>query len=143
MKTRFSSLVSVKKNIMQKSERALQSTNAKLQSALEALENSYKLLEQIELPKNGQITELFASRALLDSQRAIIKHNKEWVDFAKKDVESAKEKLKLDMLEFEKFKHLELQEITEILKKEKRKEAKDLDEIALMTFAKKTKGMVA
>ena len=66
----------------------------------------------------------------------IINHNKEWVEFASTQVDLAKEKLKQDMIEYEKFKHLELQEIKKILQKQKQKDAKELDEIALMTYQK-------
>ena len=143
MKTRYTSLVSVKKNIMQKSERVVQNANANLSSAYIALEASSKELEHIQLPLSGKITLLLASRTLLDSQRSIIRHNEEWIEFAKKELIDAKEQLKIDMIEFEKFKYLELQEIKEILKKRKIQEAKDLDEIALMTHARNNKTKVA
>lgn len=137
MKTRYSSLVSVKKNIMQKSERLLQAKNSALHNAQEALANSIKLLEDIQPPKNGIIADFRSNRALLDTQRSLIKHNEEWVSFARREVEYAKEQLKRDMIEYEKYQYLELQEIEAIKKKEKIKEAKELDEIALLTFGVK------
>lgn len=137
MRTRYSSLVNVKKNIMQKSERLLQSKNAVLHNAQEALESSIKLLQDIEPPKKGIIADFLSSRALLDTQRSLIKHNEEWVAFASREVEHAKEQLKRDMIEYEKYQYLELQEIEAIKKKEKIKEAKELDEIALLTFGVK------
>lgn len=142
MKTRYSSLVSVKKNIMQKSERVLQSANANLNSALIALELSYEELKQIPSPATGQISDFLSSRTLLDSQRAIIQHNQAWVEFARNEIKSAQERLKLDMIEYEKFNYLELEEIKAILAKRKYEEAKELDEVALMTYekSKKAKG---
>jgi flagellar biosynthesis chaperone FliJ len=136
MKTRFSSLVSVKKNSMQKSEIAVQSANNSLNNANNALENAFLVLQQIKSPLSGKITELFASRVLLDTQRNIIKEKQEWITFAEKELVLAKERLKSDMIEYEKFKYLELQEINAKLKEIKIKEAKDLDEIALITHAK-------
>ncbi len=137
MKTRFSSLVSVKKNIMQKSERLLQTANKNLLNAKIALQDSLSLLQNIITPKEGSMAEFLANRSLLDSQRSIIEHNEGWVDYAQKEVLEAKEQLKRDMIEYEKFKYLELQEIEKILKEQKIQEAKDLDEVALMTHAKK------
>jgi len=137
VKTRYTSLVSVKKNLMQKSERALQSANANLNSATIALELSLKSLNDIPSPTEGQISEFLSSRMLLDSQRNIIRQNEEWIDFCQHTIREAKEQLKIDMIEFEKFNYLELQEIKEILHKRKVQEAKDLDEIALMTYDKK------
>ncbi len=137
MKTRYSSLVSVKKSTMQKSERVTQKANADLNSASMALQLSYDSLKEIQSPSNGKVSNFLASRTLLDAARGLINHNKEWVGFAKNQVELAKEQLKLDMIEHEKFKYLELQEIKILLKKIKAEELKELDEVALMTFARK------
>ena len=134
MKTRFTPLVKLKKNTMQKSEQSLQKANTNLNSAIAALESSYTLLKDIELPKSGTMGEMLASRILLDSQRELINHNKEWVEFATNQSNQAKKQFKIDMMEHEKFQYLELQEIKQELKKRKLKEAKDLDEIALMTY---------
>ena len=136
MKTRFTSLVNVKKNSMQKSELVLQNANSNLNNAKNALKSAYQELQQIVPPQSGKITELFASRVLLNTQRNVIQHNEEWVAYAKREVLEAKESLKLEMIEYEKYKYLELQEINATLKKLKIKEAKDLDEIALMTHAR-------
>jgi flagellar biosynthesis chaperone FliJ len=139
MKTRFSSLVTLKKSTMQKSERALQGANADLNSASIALELSYSSLKDVESPQSGTMSEMLASRTLFDSQRGLIKHNKEWVSFAQNQVNQAKKQLKSDMIEHEKFKYLELEEIKKVLKKRKIQESKDLDEVALMTHSRKNK----
>ncbi|MCK9454905.1 MAG: flagellar export protein FliJ [Sulfurimonas sp.] len=134
MKSRFTPLVKLKKNIIQKSEQSLQKANGNLNSASTALKLSYKFLEDVEPPKSGKMGEMLASRMLLDSQRELINHNKEWVTFASNQVIQAKKQLKIDMIEHEKFQYLELQEIKEELKKREAVEAKDLDEIALMSY---------
>jgi len=122
---------------MQKSERALQGANTDLNSARVALELSYSSLNGLEVPQSGTMSDMLATRTLLDSQRGLIQHNKEWMGFAKNQVTQAKEQLKSDMIEHEKFKYLELEEIKKVLKEQKIKEAKDLDEVALMTHSKK------
>jgi len=137
MKSRFSSLVILKKNITDKSERVVQKANAEVNNASVALESSYISLQNMHSPQSGKMNDFRAQRTLLDSQRALIKHNQEWVAYTKKQAYLAKEQLKSDMIEYEKFKYLELEEIKKILLKQKRQEAKDLDEVALMTFAKK------
>ena len=139
MKTRFSSLVTLKKSTMDKSERVVQQANSDLKSASTALELSYESLQNIESPKSGSMSEMVANRTLLSSQRDFIIHNHEWVQFAQNQLYQAKEQLKADMIEHEKFKYLELEEIKKILKKRKIEEAKNLDEVALMTHARKTK----
>ncbi|MCK4737176.1 MAG: flagellar FliJ family protein [Sulfurimonas sp.] len=122
---------------MQKSERVVQKANADLNSAAMALHLSYNSLEDVEAPKSGTMNEMLASRTLLDSQRGLIEHNKEWVGFAKNQVKLAKNQLKFDMIDFEKFKYLELQEIKKETKKKKLQEVKDLDEIASITYQRK------
>ena len=139
MKTRFSSLVKLKKNTMDKSERVVQKANADLNSAAMALEISYQSIQDITTPQSGSMKDFIANRTLLSSGRGLIKHNHEWVGFAQDQVSQAKEKLKLDMIEHEKFKYLELQEIEKEIKKIKLQEMKDLDEVALMTHAQKEK----
>ncbi len=137
MKTRFTPLVKLKKSTMDKSERVVQKANADLNSAAMALEISYKALKEIDSPQSGNMSDFLASRTLLSSARGLIQHNQEWVGFAKNQVNQAKEKLKFDMIEHEKFKHLELQEIQKKIKEIKIKEMKDLDEVAIMTYAHK------
>ncbi len=139
MKTRFSPLVKLKKTTMEKSERLVQKANADLNSAAMALQISYNSLNEIESPQTGLMSNFLASRSLLSSGRGLIDHNKEWVTFATTQVNQAKEKLKIDMIEFEKFKYLELQEMQKEIQKIKAKEAKDLDEVALMTHSRKEK----
>ena len=115
----------------------VQSANADLNSATMALQISKNSLNSIGTPVSGAMSDFLASRTLLDSGRNLIKHNQEWVKYAKNQVESAKGQLKLDMIEYEKFKYLDLQEIKKIIKKQKMLEAKELDEVALMTHTRK------
>jgi len=137
MKTRFSSLVKLKKNKMQESEQVLSKANITLNNARVELENSYASLNDIEEPKVGTISSLLATRTLLSSQRSLINKNKEWINFAQTQLLQAKEQLKKDMIEYEKFNYLEVEEIKKVIKKQKEQEAKDLDEVALMTYAQK------
>ena len=137
MKTRYSPLVKLKKSKMDKSETAVQKASADLNSAHSALSLSYSSLDDIQTPQAGSMHDLLASRSLFDSQRNLINNNKKWVRFAKNQVDAAKEKLKIDMIEYEKFKYLEFQEIKDMKKAKKIAEAKELDEIALMTYDNK------
>lgn len=139
MKTRYTALVSVKKSIRQKSERVVQNANQNLQNAQEALATSFQELSDIQTPQTGNIQEFLSARTLLDAQRDLIRHNEEWVAFAQKELSEAKEQLKHDSIEYEKFHYLELEEIKKVLQERKYKEAKELDEVALMTYEMKQK----
>jgi len=137
LETKFDSLVTLKKSTLEKSQEALQKASQNLQNAQDALHSSYELLNEIGLPQHGSISNMLASRELLSRQRASIEQNKKWVDFASSQLELAKQQLKKDMIEHEKYKYLELEEIQKIIKKQKLQEAKELDEVALITFEKK------
>jgi len=139
VQTKFTSLVKLKKNTMQKSEQLVQKANADLNSASMALKISYDSLKDVEAPCSGTMVDFLASRTLLNSQRGLIEHNNKWVNYAKDQVEFAKQQFKSDMMEHEKFKYLELEEIKKEIKRIKEKEAKDLDEVALMTYDRKNK----
>ena len=138
MNTRYTPLVKLKKNKLQESERIVQRASVDLNSASSALEASYASLGDVSIPESGSVSEMIASRVLLESQRSLIKHNQEWVEFAKNQLFEAKEQLKADMIEYEKFKYLEFQEIKKVMQKQKQKESKELDEIALISFGTKT-----
>jgi len=122
---------------MKKSEQVVQSANANLNSAVMALNISRNSLNSIDTPSSGFMSDFLASRTLLDSGRNLIKHNQEWVNYSKNQVQEAREQLKLDMIEYEKFKYLDLQEIKKAIKKQKILEAKELDEVALMTHTRR------
>jgi len=141
LKTRYSALVSVKKNALDKSERLFQRASTDLNNASNELELSYKTLQDLDTPKAGSIGSLLASRVLLASQRGVIDHNKEWLSFAQKQLQEAQNRLKKDMIEYEKYKYLELEEVKKVLQEEKIKEAKRLDEVASITFYRKNEGV--
>ncbi|PHQ91264.1 MAG: hypothetical protein COB42_03740 [Sulfurimonas sp.] len=124
---------------MRESESALEHANGDLNHASIAFEVSYTALQDVPSPQVGAMSDMLASRTLLESARNLIIHNKEWVSFAKNQVDIAKKQLKLDMIEYEKFKNLDLEEIKVMLKKIKREETKELDEVGRMTY-KKQKG---
>ena len=139
MKTRFTSLVHVKKNMMQKSEHIVQQANENCKKAQEALKGSVSDLQNITLASHGKIAQLLANRTLIEAQRAIIQHNQEWLEYANKELQEAKEQLTKDMIEYEKYKYLEHEDIQKALKKMKIRESRDLDEIAVMTYTNKNK----
>ena len=64
MKTKFSSLVKLKKNKMQESEQGLSKANIALSDAKNALEESYLSLDNIEEPQEGTISSLSNSHII-------------------------------------------------------------------------------
>jgi flagellar biosynthesis chaperone FliJ len=137
MKTRFAALVKYKRSIVQTSEAELQKANVRLYKAKLELENSLKDLEKLSQPSSGNMQEFLASRSIRDAQMRLIEKNRSWVAFEEQQVKAAQEKLKSDTIEYEKYKYLEAQEIKKLQKQQAILEAKQLDEVALMTFNQK------
>ncbi len=136
MKTRFSPLIKLKKDAMDTAERNLQQANQTLRLAEQSLDEAYDELNNATIPPVGTMTEFKNSRLLIEGQRQIIQEKKNWVANASDQVEKAKVVLKKAMVDYEKFKYLEAQQIKEELKKAKRREQRDLDEIAVQTYGK-------
>jgi flagellar export protein FliJ len=137
MKTRYTPLLKLKKNELDRCERELQKANQAVLSATSSLQEAYLLLETLQLPQKGTIKEMLSANSFITTQREIVEDKKNWVSFAKHQAESAVLKLKLSNIEYEKFKYLDYEEIKKLVKLRKKQESKDLDEIALMTYNKK------
>ena len=137
MKTRFSSIVTYKYSKMQEDEVALQKALARLQNAKEELARSIAGLEELQTPQEGNIQNFLASRLLFDAQFRLIEKNKEWVAFEDSQVIAAREQLKQSMIEYEKFKYLEAEEIKKMQKMLASKESKRLDDLAIISYNQK------
>ena len=137
MKTRYTPLLKLKKNELDRCERELQKANQAVANATSSLEEAYLLLQTLQLPKMGTMKEMLSANSFIATQRAIVEDKKNWLEFAKHQAESAILKLKHSNVEYEKFKYLDYEEIKKLIKQREIKESKDLDEIALMTFNKK------
>ena len=137
MKTRYTPLLKIKKNDLDKCERELQIANQSLNDANNSLADAYNVLQQLGVPTHGTIQEMLQARSFIDAARGVVEDKRNWVDFAKHQLESAVIKLKASNLEYEKFKYLDYEEIKKEMKIRAQKESKELDEIALMTFKKR------
>jgi flagellar biosynthesis chaperone FliJ len=134
MRTRFTQLVKYKHNEMQKCERELLGLNSELSDAQEQLQTAYDILHQLQTPQEGDIQTFLQSRTTLAIQRDIIKKKCATIEQIKLHVNRAKESLKSSMIEYEKFKYLETQQIKKMVKKQMLQESKELDDAALQTF---------
>ena len=114
-------------------QKAIQSVN----NAQNALQDAYKALESIEMVQNGTMKLMLANRAAFACQSLVIKDKNSWLEYAKKELEIVKIKLKESSLEYEKFKYLELEEVKKILKEQKIAEAKEMDEVAILSYDKR------
>jgi len=136
MKTRYTPLLKLKKNELDRCERELQKANQALLSATSSLQEAYQHLETLQLPQNGTVKDMLSARSFISAQREVVEDKKNWLSFAKHQVEAAIIKLKTSNIEYEKFKYLDFKEVKKLDKIRELKESKDLDEIALITFNK-------
>lgn len=134
MRTRFTSLVRVKKNTMDKCEQDLHQANEAVHNAEHAIELAYNELNTTSIPDFGPVSQLLQARMKLTAQRMVINQKRQWLQYARMQVTKAKEALKAAVVEYEKFKYLEAEQVKEILKKQKRKLDNELDEIAIQTY---------
>ncbi len=134
MKTRFTSLVKIKKNDLNRCEMMFQKAALSARNAKQALKMAYNALKEIDISKHGKMRQLLANQALVQYQRLIIKDKLDWLAYANHDLQEVKKILQNASLEYEKFKYLEFQEMDKILKKQKIAAAKELDEIAILTY---------
>ncbi len=134
MRTRFTPLVRVKKNDMDRCEQDLQAANESIHNAEHALELAYTELNTTDIPDSGLAAQLLQARMKLTAQRTIIDDRRHWLQYARVQAEKARELLKASVIEYEKFKYLDAEQVKKILKEQKRAVANELDEIAIQTY---------
>jgi len=134
MKTRFTPLVKIKKNQLQKCELAFEQTNTMVKSAVAAVKEAVMSLNNCKCVRHGKMQQFLADKAVLDYQRMVVNQKKDWLAYAQNDLSVARQKLKEASLEYEKFKYLELEEIKKILKQQQFLDAKEMDDIAMLGY---------
>lgn len=138
MKSRYAPLVKFKKKDLDHAERDLVAANITLADATGALERAYHLLSELSLPTHGSIAELSQSQMIIQAQHTAIEQCKNHLVEAENQQVQMQNRFKSAMIEYEKFKYLELQETQTYIAKIKKEEAKMLDEIGIMTFKGRT-----
>lgn len=137
MKTQYTALVKIKKERLDMMERSVQSCHQTISQIEQKIEASYHELRSMEIPQGGDFS-LFRQMQLLKHRiQDEIQFNKYNLQTAENALKKAMQQLKTANIEHEKFKYLETNEIEKVLKEQKRKEAKALDEVALMAYARR------
>ena len=138
MKSKFTSVVRVKKQEMDKVEAKLVVARLNVRSAEENLVLLRTRLNEFSLPKNGNIDELRQNLELISIARQELSACKERLEIAKKEVLHYEHKYKNANLEYEKMRYLEKQEFKREIKRIQKAEALALDEFAVMKFTGKS-----
>ncbi|MDP1785440.1 MAG: flagellar FliJ family protein [Sulfuricurvum sp.] len=136
MKSRYESLVKLKKKALEKAEQMLMNANSDVTANDAALISAYNELSSLVSPKNGPISEFFQAQLMVQAQYREIEECRAQVERARVSQQAAREAFSLSRIEFEKFNYLEVQEIESMIAKVKYEEAKMLDEIGTMMYKK-------
>jgi flagellar export protein FliJ len=134
MKTRFTPLVKIKKNSMDKCEQDLSRAYQNKQNAQTALEAAYHELQKTTSLTQGTMHQMLQERTILDIQRNVIEEKRSWLDAASEQVVQFQGRFREAVIEYEKFKYLETKEVEAAFKKRAKSEMKSLDESALHSF---------
>jgi len=134
VKSKYTPLVKLKKRDLDHAERDLVSANSTLTLASIALHNAYILLQSLGLPTSGTVSEFTQSQILIQAQHYEIEQCALNLAKAQQNLSQMQQRFKNAMIEYEKFKYLELQETQAHSVKIKKEEAKMLDEIGVMTY---------
>lgn len=118
-------------------EKAVQSCHQSIRQIKEKIQSATDELRSLQVPQKGDFS-LYRQMQLL-KQRVLdeISFNKHNLQVAETALTKAMQQLKTANIEHEKFIYLETTEIEKVLKAEKVKDAKALDEIALIGFNKR------
>ena len=132
MKTKFDSVVKVKKQKVDAVERNLQKINASIQKLKIKIEELHKTILSYTLPKEGS----FALLNQIKHQQHIIREEIQNLENQIVILENRKkeliDELKKVNIEYEKMKYLQAEEIKKKVKEQRLKEARDMDEIAIL-----------
>lgn len=134
MKSKYTPLVKLKKKELDRIESALIRANNAFLTASTAVDEAYVLLSTLSLPVNGSMGELLQSQSMIQAQHTEIQRCVDVKAHAKAQQLQIGRQFKASMIEYEKFKYLEMQEIQAHTAKTKKEEAKMLDEIGVMTY---------
>ncbi|MCD8212999.1 MAG: flagellar export protein FliJ [Campylobacter sp.] len=139
MKSNFSQVVRVKKQLMDKMEARLVSARLNVQKIELDLKKARDRLDEFQIPKSGNAGDLRGKLELLKMMRDELISCKERLGLAKKEVVHFEHQYKNANLEYEKMKYLEKEDFKREVKRIQRAEVLALDEFAVMKFAVKDK----
>ena len=118
-------------------EQSVSSCHETIAKIKQKIEMSYSELRSLEIPQGGDFSLFRQMQVLKHRITDEIGFNKHNLQMAENALIKAMQQLKTANIEHEKFKYLETNEVEKLLKAQKMKDAKALDEVALMMFNRK------
>ena len=132
MKTKFDSIVKIKKKEIEKIEQNIQKINASINMLREKIKSLNNKLSSFSFPKNGNFSQFNQYKILQNSMIDEIDNFKNQIAILENRKKEILEDYKKAHIEYEKMKYLQSEEIKKNLKKQKQKEQIEMDEIAIL-----------
>lgn len=133
--TKFSQILKVKKQALEKIEIDLTKRRNKLSVLKNEINDLIKQISDHEFPKKGNSIELNSNLAILNTYKNQKQNLSEKINLTNKEIMHFEHLYKKAYLDYEKIKYLEEEEIKKFILKAKKQEQIMLDEIATQRFA--------
>lgn len=135
MKSKFTQIVKIKKQNLDKIEARLTKSRAEARMIENFIDETNLRIAAFKLPENGEFSQLKGSLELLNLIRKEKEALSAKLELTKKNIMHFEHQYKNANLEFEKMKYLESEEFKKELTRIKKLEQNSLDEFATMRFA--------
>ncbi len=132
MKTKFDDLVKLRKNEIEKIERNIRKINSSIKMLKEKEASLKKELLSFSLPKSGTFSEINQLKQMQYLLQNEIENINSQIDVLNSRKKELLEELKKANIEYEKMKYLQNKEIKKKIRKLQLKEAREMDEIAIL-----------
>lgn len=134
MKSKFSSVVKVKKQALEKAENNLNLAKNRQRENEANLELAIRQCNAISLPQSGSVRALRENLQMQSVAREVKERAFEKVKLSEQEVNHYQALYKKAYLDFEKIQYLENEELKKMKKELEKLEAKALDEVAVSRF---------
>ncbi len=137
IKTKFDQVVKLKKLKAEEVENDLLSLNKQIENEQNKIVKLNEELANIKYPNSGNFSQILQIREMMKAEITQINQIQNGIEELNNQKQIINKRLKELKLDYEKIKFLQGEEIKKELKKRAQKEAKDMDEIAIMLYKDK------
>ena len=134
MKTKYDSVLKVKKQHLDNAENELNKAKQRQIKHQQAYELADKESKSLSLPDSGNVQALKTRLSMMDIAREVRQRAKEKVELSAKEINHYQFLYKKAYLDYEKIKYLKEEEVKKQIKQIKQKEEKFIDELAVSRY---------
>ena len=132
MKTKFDAIVKIKAERADKIKRDIQKINRAILEITEKQEELRESLFRFSLPKSGSFSKIIQAKEMQNILKSEIEKYDSQISMLQNRKKDLLEELKNAEIEYEKMKYLQGEEIKKIIKQNRLKESREIDEIAIL-----------